>query len=1482
MAKVISETPLNNIEAETMEALSTATIQIFKRITSGRSGASVFFAMIFTPEKRMVVAKVQPLSEEGDEYQFHTTAKEIGKRTDTSRFIPDIVEIADAGNGWYCILYEIAGNSLLHSTTLNGALLDEAIQPHELPIICSQVSELIFRWNALSDKVALVSPAATLKKMLGKRNDDKLKKVFEDLGISRTDKWLGFEGHGMTLPNPYAFLDDMHWAHKQITDFEGPSHGDLHGENIIISSYGFSLIDFGEMQNDINIFYDIRYLELHLLMDFLLFSSDYDKQYWGELCGVLTQSDDFLINSDLIPPGKGRMIIFNSIPQLRSAIHRIFSDRPVREIAEIPFYLAGVASGLNFMRKTKDPNKRIAALMYASYNLMAAMKHKNISLYKPSSNKPVPWMQQEIDKLAEYLRFTNIFNNHDNIALVIGPNLLKHYGFLSDYEIASQYSNGIQFDSELDLLDYAFVNNEHSTPNLLMDFVNRGGINSNNDLLKSLKLLLKPKWSSILNWGLSIDLHTTAIELNPDQEYLRLTGENDLRYLRVDTCAWINLRGDSTDADTFVLGLNQWKNKRNSRKRDALLEGLFSFYDYEPTFLLLGFAEAEAKLLIDEFKAFLPRSKTFIVGPRFEGNWNKPSPEFIGLSIEQTLEAFAQMPESKRTRQEVSITFHHPHDGLKIIQLLQHDFDILSRNLEILHDHSEAYLLEGEDKLGKFYFGHTISWTEISRKYDINRDVTQRIERQLIEDLEAGNPYRLNLVSERASGSTTIGRRVAWDIYNKKKVPVVMIKEYTPDLIVHLQVLKETFKRSFLIIADEDFISVDESEFLFDSIQANRIQAVMLRIFCNSVNLNLAVSIEEYTRKDLNSQSKRSFYLEDRLVENEYKQLVSTIGRFVPSVQDKPIPSVESSKSLFLTMLSLFERDFVTLDRYVSKSLEGAINRNERKILVNLALCSLFSKRGFSANFIANTFNINHLVGVDEKVAFVDRTIKTYLNKLFIYRETQTGSLGYTARHPLLAERIIDYFEGKHWRIEVCKLVQEILRALPVDGPGKQSSIHFCYALLNGSEQRIRNALDRYIDVSYFISFVRTHVASQLKDVFELCSKKYKEELHLRAHLAKYYYEFTTDYEQARRELNEILEDNERDTTLTHMMGMTYKREIEYKNKLTNVISVDEFIKLLSNARNWFHKAWTLSLEKPSGAEPQSVGAYVGTIIDFIINAVRKGILNYGDFHLMKLLDQAEAILGEAKFYLDYSESDYLAKLESRLDTLRSHLDVVQLRSISEDGHSQSVLISLLYKQAISFTLHSQERTQELNELISEIDHLRKRSPSESLDLWWAEISLRTANPRLEEIEEVLLRQSRPTLKVHYLLMCTQFSLLLKNMEFGLFERYKKSKENCTRMSQNLAWKRKRMDLLGDDYQLIKKREIGESTVRLLKLNNIVVSEVGDTLRVHPFLGVGETISAYRNKELEPQSVQRGNKVAGFIGFSFEGPQIFHYHSAME
>ncbi len=518
------------------------------------------------------------------------------------------------------------------------------------------------------------------------------------------------------------------------------------------------------------------------------------------------------------------------------------------------------------------------------------------------------------------------------------------------------------------------------------------------------------------------------------------------------------------------------------------------------------------------------------------------------------------------------------------------------------------------------------------------------------------------------------------------------------------------------------------------------------------------------------------------------------------------------------------------------------------------------------------------VVSQEQKLALLKGNVNPLFNRLLILKKTSDGEVGIAARHDLICEKMLELLVGDKWKTEVANAICKIINNIPDDGPGRGSAIQFCYTLVRAEAGNAINALGRPIRVSWLVEFMVKHSCPGLEKVFRECKEKYFPlEPHLIAHLSRFYYEFTFDYEKARMIMNEALAVDGEDSTINQMMGMTYRREIQKRIR----DKCDDFSQLKSLyvvAREWFLAAASYRKDKE---DHKAYGGFIQTALDLIRYGLRiKAItINSEDYHDM--LSQAREMIEEAKFYLAYDEKTPLGLMEEQIRVFECDADLEKLRELAFGcgayNGAKLVYGSVCYYDAMSHPANSIKREDFLRSLIKDLELINIRPLSSQLTLLWAKASLRLSNPDLEKIEIELSKITEERLDVQFYLMCTRFMLMLINPNIVSFNAYKKSKASCIRLSELIPWKAMRREAIGVNMNLITHKEDRDFD-QSGEINDLIVLRV-NRYEVRPFAGFQEAILALRPKD-PTQYIVEGDRVKGSIGFTFVGPRLYAYERA--
>ncbi|MDM5201084.1 EAL domain-containing protein [Fictibacillus enclensis] len=381
---------------------------IHRKINTGKSGAEIYLVQYIKKiekKRRRVPALVKITSmEEGErEEAAYKMALLLASKADMNHYIPSVLDIKTFENQ-HAVMYEFAGAA--ESFTINEAV--EKQMAVDYSGIINEALNFINGWGV--EKKEILSPYDHMIETLGTKRWETLFHPIKELGADTNSAVLSF--HGKLFPNPLVYLYNKNlWKEETMYVKHSHSHGDYHGNNIIVTDKnksGISIIDFAELKQHTNLFYDYRYLELHLLLDCFPLESSDNQDKWMEIGSYVTR--------DLMKELQQPLDIPDGIAPF-DKILPCFGAEFIEEVGEIAvkdyqpsYYIAGVCAGLIYARRTKiNRLNRFAAFVYALFNLKKALQCLNIGLPNEVS-LPLAWPadreSKELDQIIKEKLFT--------------------------------------------------------------------------------------------------------------------------------------------------------------------------------------------------------------------------------------------------------------------------------------------------------------------------------------------------------------------------------------------------------------------------------------------------------------------------------------------------------------------------------------------------------------------------------------------------------------------------------------------------------------------------------------------------------------------------------------------------------------------------------------------------------------------------------------------------------------------------------------------------------------------------------------------------------------------------------------------------------------------------------------------------------------------------------------------------------------------
>lgn len=343
------------------------------RLLSGKSGSTVLAVDIETDSHRGLAILKLAAESDPTELKKHEAAYADGGEYAAHHF-PKLVN-AHAGSDAMALLFSVAGQSLREVQPF--ARLNHSQQ---LEAVSSTFLELTREWQCPHSRDGLAHPADLLQEWLQNKAQpgSRLYQLSEDhLELPAAAPAFSYFGHW--LPNPVAWLNREMWgAAESLKTLAGRSHGDLHGDNLLvrvapIAKDPYYLIDFALYQPDRPLFYDHAYFEIsHLLKS----CGQLHPERWLSIITALECHN----HENGFAGDEQRAL--EVIGQLRKTVIACIEDDHSDRSDHLTqlFALARVAAGLNFSGKRIDSTyERTLAFIYAAVVLRSHLDRTGVS-----------------------------------------------------------------------------------------------------------------------------------------------------------------------------------------------------------------------------------------------------------------------------------------------------------------------------------------------------------------------------------------------------------------------------------------------------------------------------------------------------------------------------------------------------------------------------------------------------------------------------------------------------------------------------------------------------------------------------------------------------------------------------------------------------------------------------------------------------------------------------------------------------------------------------------------------------------------------------------------------------------------------------------------------------------------------------------------------------------------------------------------------
>ena len=344
------------------------------RTLSGKSGALVYAVDVtgrsFSGQAILKLDKVpDPRWRQAEETELHRRAV-VANPEFAARHLPTIIETCRHDDRIAALL-TIAGRGLEYAHPWAECPYDRQLSA------AKQLSRgLLEDWNAdYRLATGVLRPRDMVRRWLGYRLEPsqggRIHGFFaEHCAIAADAPTFTFEGSW--YPNPLAFAEGAQALpdRLQLRAITGNVHGDLHGNNVLVSyaktaDLDYYLIDLAHYLGGQFLFYDHAYFELHYV---LIARLDAAFSRWKAILEAIGKPDPGAAATAASGDDLGLTGIAKALRE--EEFEWIERHEPNRlSYMESQHLLARVAVGLNFTHKALPPHARCLALIYAADNL---------------------------------------------------------------------------------------------------------------------------------------------------------------------------------------------------------------------------------------------------------------------------------------------------------------------------------------------------------------------------------------------------------------------------------------------------------------------------------------------------------------------------------------------------------------------------------------------------------------------------------------------------------------------------------------------------------------------------------------------------------------------------------------------------------------------------------------------------------------------------------------------------------------------------------------------------------------------------------------------------------------------------------------------------------------------------------------------------------------------------------------------------------
>lgn len=805
----------------------------------------------------------------------------------------------------------------------------------------------------------------------------------------------------------------------------------------------------------------------------------------------------------------------------------------------------------------------------------------------------------------------------------------------------------------------------------------------------------------------------------------------------------------------------------------------------------------------------------------------------------------------------------------------------VEEELEIVHLGLGSSSEEGRAVGREFLRGAPVSWFDLALHYDVDRELTERLERQIERELSRRRTSRINLYHSPGAGGTTTARRVLWDFH--AQVPCAILKRTTP---------QETAERLYRITALTELPMV----LLVDG--ADIVQSEIDQLFTCLGSRQIPVAVLQVLRRFApQTEGERVFVLEEALTDLEAERFAHVYGREQPHRQRQLEALAKADgdprfRSAFYFGLHTFGEEFLGLEPYLRRRLES-LTPVQTKVVGFLALAHHYAQRSLPAQVFCGLLGLPATRVVNLTSALPGPALDLLVEAARGQWRTTHDLIATEVLRRLLAPGAGDPRLWKQnlstWAVEFADLCRGSgpLPAVDLLDVARRAFIYRDNAELLGTE-RSANAL-----FSQLLQDVPSREGA-LEILRGLCDR-FPSEPHFWAHLGRFYSLERKEYGQALGCIDMALELDDKDPVLHHMRGMA-QRQIAY-DRMDAGSPLADVVEMAKASSASFAQARELSPEDEHGyiSEVQMLAK----VLDYAGRRHEAGVLGYlasraADPYLRDCLERAEDLLERVRRNREgQSDSPYEANCRARLDSLYGRHDqalqtlgnLLLRRDVYAPPVRRQIVWTLLARRGRSFAALRRDEADRAVTLLE--DNLREEPNADTnLRLWVQAVRRSSRPPSLEAMIEKVgyWRANSGSLEASFYLYVLYVLQALEGSTLAI-DAAVRHLEECRQKARFRRFRTQSLEWLGEGHgvaRLVHQSELGtwgdqdfwENAARLAR-------PAGRVVRITaPQAGEIEIAGNLRAffvpaKGGYSQGRSENRLVRFYLGFSYDGPRAW-------